>query len=63
MKSGTVLAITIAIRLLAAAARAINQGRDVSDEEMDAAMDRSDAATERLEDLEDRELEGNDAGA
>ena len=60
MNSGTVLAITIAIRLLAAAARAINQGRDVSDEEMDAAMDRSDAATERLEKLEDRDLEGGD---
>jgi hypothetical protein len=55
-----VLAITIAIRLLSAVARALNQGRDVTDEELDQAMDRSEAATERLENLADRDLAGRD---
>jgi len=45
------LALAIASRLTAVAHRAMKEGRDVTDEELDAAMSRSDSATDRLEDL------------
>jgi hypothetical protein len=53
--SNKALALSIAFRLLNVVLRAEAQGRDVSDEEMDGAMDRSKAATGRVEDLADRD--------
>ena len=49
------LALAIAARLAMAAHRAMEQDRDVTDEELDAAMDRADAARDRLERLAERD--------
>jgi hypothetical protein len=55
------LALSIASRLTAAAHRAMQQDRDVSDEELDAAMSRADRAHGRVQELaeeDDIEAEG-----
>lgn len=49
------LALSIASRLTAAAHRAMEQDRDVSDEEMDAAMKRADHAHGRVQDLAEQD--------
>ena len=58
------LALAIAARLAMAAHRAMEQDRDVTDEELDAAMDRSHAARGRLEKLAERDglSPGTDTG-
>jgi hypothetical protein len=49
------LALAIASRLTAVAHRAMQQDRDVTDEEMDAAMSRADRQHDRVEDLADED--------
>ena len=49
------LALAIAARLAMAAHRAMEQDRDVTDEELDAAMDRARAARDHLEHLAERD--------
>ncbi|MEF8787585.1 MAG: hypothetical protein V5A84_00815 [Planctomycetota bacterium] len=49
------LALSIAARLTAAAHRAMQQDRDVTDEELDAAMSRADEAHSRVRDLAEKD--------